>query len=181
MINAPVTHLLKKGIQFQWTQQTQTAFDVLKKSLIQAAVLAVPDFSKQFTIETDASDDGFGVVLMQDGHPVSYLSKPIHGRNKALSTYEKECMAVLLAIDKWRPYLQAQEFIIKTDHRSLLFLTEQKANTKLQQKALLKLMDLNFKIMYKKGSTNGAVDALSRCLEQQFIYASIYNFYLHSI
>ena len=72
-------------------------------------------------------------------------------------------MAVLLAIEKWRPYLQGQDFIIRTDHRSLLFLTEQRANTKLQQKALLKLMDLNFKIQYKKGSTNAVADALSRC------------------
>jgi hypothetical protein len=113
-------------------------------------------------IETDASDVGFGAVLMQYGHPISYLSKPMSGRNIALSTYEKECMAVLLVVEKWRSYLQHQQFIIKTDHRSLLFLTEQKASTKPQQKALLKLMDLNFKIQYKKGSTNSVEDALSR-------------------
>ena len=57
----------------------------------------------------------------------------------------------------------SQEFIIRTDHRSLLFLTDQKATTKLQQKALLKLIDLQFKIQYKQGSTNAAADALSRC------------------
>ena len=72
-------------------------------------------------------------------------------------------MAVLLAVDKWRSYLLGQEFIIRTDHRSLQFLTEQKATTKLQHKALLKLMDLNFRIQYKKGTTNAAADALSRC------------------
>ena len=86
---------------------------------------------------------------MQDFHPISYLSKPLSDKNKALSTYEKECMALLLAVDKWRSYLVGQEFIIRTDHRSLLFLTEQRATTKLRQKALLKLMDLNFKIQYK--------------------------------
>jgi hypothetical protein len=68
-----------------------------------------------------------------------------------------------VAIEKWRPYLQSQQFTILTDHRSLFFLTEQKATTRLQQKAMLKLMDLNFKIQYKKGSTNTAADALSRC------------------
>jgi hypothetical protein len=116
-------------------------------------VLAVPDFSMPFTIETDASDGGFGAVLMQEGHPISYLSKPIHGKNQALSTYEKECMAVILAVDKWRSYLQGQQFTIKTDHRSLLFLKEQKASTKLQQKAILKLMDFNFIIQYKGAIT----------------------------
>ena len=72
-------------------------------------------------------------------------------------------MVVLLAVDKWRSYLLGQEFIIRTDHRSLQFLTEQKATTKLQHKALLKLMDLNFRIQYKKGTTNAAADALSWC------------------
>lgn len=130
---------------------------------MEAPVLAIPDFSKQFCIETDASELGMGAVLMQDGHPISYLSKPFSARNRALSTYEKERMAVLLAVDKWRPYLQSQEFIIKTDHRSLLFLTEQKATAKLQQKVVLKLMDLNFKIQYKQGISNATANALSRC------------------
>jgi len=69
-------------------------------------VLTVPDFSKQFVIETDASDCGMGAVLMQDNHPISYLSKALCDKNKGLSNYEKECIAVLLAVDKWRPYLQ---------------------------------------------------------------------------
>lgn len=71
-------------------------------------------------------------------------------------------MAILLAVEKWRSYLQHQEFILKTDHKSLIFLTEQRASTKLQQKAMLKLMDLKFKIQYKQGHTNAAADALSR-------------------
>ena len=162
MLSKPLTNLLKKGTPFQWTAQTQDAFDLLKSALVNAPVLAVPDYSKQFVIETDASDAGFGAVLMQEGHPISYLSKPLRDRNRALSTYEKECMALLLTVEKWRSYLVGQEFLIRTDHRSLLFLTEQKATTKLQQKALLKLMDLNFKIAYKQGATNSAADALSR-------------------
>jgi hypothetical protein len=146
LISKPLTQLLKKGVQFQWTSVAQTAFDTLKQALVQAPVLAVPNFSQQFVLETDASDLGIGAVLMQNGHMISYLSQTLSPRNQALSTYEKECMAILLAVDKWRPYLLAQEFFIKTDHRSLLYLTEQKATTKLQHKALLKLMDLNFKI-----------------------------------
>jgi hypothetical protein len=66
-------------------------------------------------------------------------------------------------VDKWRCYLQHKAFIIKTDHRSLLYLTDQRTHTKFQQKALLKLMDLQFTIQYKQGNTNLAVDALSRC------------------
>ena len=146
MISHPLTQLLKKGVSFQWTQQCQEAFDLLKQALVQAPLLTVPNFSKQFVVETDASDCGLGAVLMRDNHPISYLSKALCALNKGLSTYEKECMVMLLAVDKWRPYLQGQEFILKTDHHILLFLIEQRAHTKLQQKALLKLMDLNFKI-----------------------------------
>ena len=90
-------------------------------------VLAVPDFSKQFVLETDASDLGIGAVLMQDQHPVAYLSKALCPRNQALSMYEKECMAILLVIEKWRSYLQHQPFVIRTDHRSLQHLTEQRS------------------------------------------------------
>ena len=130
---------------------------------MQAPVLDVPDFSQQFVIETDASDMGIGAVLMHNQHPVAYLSKALGPRNQALSVYEKECMAILFAIEKWRPYLQHQPFVIITHHRSLQHLTEQRVTSKLQHKALIKLMDLQYTIQYKKGVNNAAADALSRC------------------
>ncbi|XP_066374840.1 uncharacterized protein [Miscanthus floridulus] len=115
-----------------------------------------------FVIETDASDIGMGAVLMRDGHPISFFSKAFCPRNQALSTYEKECLAILMVVDKWTSYLHGKEFILKTGHRSLRHLIEQKVTSRLQQKALPKLMDLQYKIQFKKGSTNAAADALSR-------------------
>ena len=67
-------------------------------------------------------------------------------KNQALSTYEKECLAILLAIDKWRSYLQHQEFTIRTDQKSLLHLTEQRLTTGMQHMAFVKLMGLSYKI-----------------------------------
>jgi len=134
-----------------------------------APALAVPDFSKQFVLETDASDLGIEAVLMQDQHPVAYLSKALGPRNQALSMYEKECMAILLVIEKWRSYLQHQPFVIRTDHRSLQHLTEQRS--KLQQKALIKLMDLQYTIQYKRGVTNATADALPRFEHHQEVQA----------
>lgn len=125
-----------------WTSQANEAFVQLKQALVIAPVLGIPDFSKQFILETDASDMGFGAVLIQDSHPIAYLSKTVCPKNQALSTYEKECMAIIVAIDKWRSYLQNGEFLIKTDHKSLLHLTEQRITSRIQQKALMKLMDL---------------------------------------
>lgn len=68
---------------------------------------------------------------MQDGHAVAYLSKAVTRRNQGLSAYEKECMAILLAMEKWRPYLQNQEFLIKTNHKSLLHLSEPRILTQI--------------------------------------------------
>ena len=162
LISRPLTLLLRKGTPFVWSVTTQETFDLLKKTMVTAPVLALPQFNKSFTVETDASETGLGAVLMQDSHPIAFLSQTLSPRNAALSTYEKECLAILMAVDKWRTYLQAQPFVIRTDHKSLLHLTEQKIHTKIQKKALLKLMDLDYTIQYKKGINNAAADSLYR-------------------
>ena len=81
LISRPLTQLLKKGVQFQWAISTQEAFDLLKSALTSAPVLAIPNFEETFVIETDASDKGMGAVLMQNGHPISFLSKAFCPRN----------------------------------------------------------------------------------------------------
>jgi hypothetical protein len=107
-----------------------------------APVLQLPDFSKQFTIETDASTKGIGAVLQQEGHPIAYISKALGPKNQGLSTYKKECLAILMAVDHWRPYLHHREFLIRTDQRSLENLTDQKLSTPWQLKAYTKLLGL---------------------------------------
>lgn len=104
-------------------------FSNLSRALTSAPVLALPNFAQSFTVETDASDVGIGAVLSQGGHPIAYLSKALGPKSKGLSTYEKECMAVLLAVDHWRHYLQHQQFTILTDHRSLVHLDDQRLHT----------------------------------------------------
>lgn len=96
----PLTQLLRKGVSYKWTEETQEAFLAIKQALVSAPVLALLDFSKTFTVETDASDYGIGAMPSQEGHPVAYLSKALGPRSKGLSTYEKECMAVLLAVER---------------------------------------------------------------------------------
>lgn len=92
--------MLKKDVVFTWTPTTKAAFQSLKTALAQAPVLALLDFKKTFVIETDASNNGIRAVLMQEGHPISYLSKALGPKAQALSTYEKECLAVILAVEK---------------------------------------------------------------------------------
>ena len=125
-------------------------------------VLALPNFQEVFEVETDAFDVGIGAVLMQKGQPIASLSKALGETHKHLSIYEKELLALIMAIDKWRPYLQRNEFVIKTDQKSLSFLMEQNLHSDLQRKAMIGLMGLQFKVVYKKGKDNVAADALSR-------------------
>lgn len=80
----------------------------------------MPNFPKLLVNDTDASDLGVGAMLMQDHHLVSYLSKLLGSRNQTFFVYEKECLAILLAIDKWRQYLQHEAFTTRVDHISLL-------------------------------------------------------------
>jgi len=161
IIARPLTNLLKKK-QFQWTPQATLAFEALKKAMSETPVLALPNFAIPFIVETDACATGVGAVLMQENKPIAFLSKALGPTHQHLSIYEKEFLALIMAIEKWRSYLQRQEFIIRTDHKSLSYLTEQNLQSDLQRKAMTRLMGLHFKVVYRKGKENVAADALSR-------------------
>jgi len=150
VISKPLTSLLKKD-SFQWNDEAQAAFETLKEAMAAAPVLALPDFTKTFMVETNASGEAIGAVVMQEGHPIAYLIKALAPKHQALSTYEKEFMAVVLAVENWRPYLLGRHFVIKTDHFSLKYLMEQKITSSFQSKWLRKLMGYDYEICYRKG------------------------------
>ena len=128
IIAAPLTALLKKDA-FQWTSQAEIAFKALKQAILSPPVLALPDFSKTFVMECNASGLGIGVVLMQDHRPLAFHSQALKGRSLHLSTYEKEFLALVSAVKRWRPYLVGKPFVIKIDQQSLNFLLKQRAGT----------------------------------------------------
>ena len=161
IIAKPLTQLLKKQA-FVWTPEAQQAFEKLKIAMMTTPVLVLPNFDQQFCIETDACATGIGAVLTQGGHPVAFYSKALGVKNQSLSIYEKEFLAIMMAVEKWRAYLQRGPFIIKTDHQSLCQLEDQVLTTDVQKKAMTKLVGLQFQFQYKKGSENLAADALSR-------------------
>lgn len=91
------------------------AFLALKRAFIEPPVLKLSDFPKAFTIECDASSVDLGAILMYEGHPISFYSKDLIGKALLLSTYEKELLALVSVVSKWRPYLLGRPFKIKTD------------------------------------------------------------------
>ena len=105
IISKPLIDMLKKD-GFHWNSEAISVFNKLKEAMSFAPVLALPDFSKIFCLETDASGAGIGVVLSQDGRPIAYLSKALGPKHMDLSIYEKEYLAILMAISKWQHYLE---------------------------------------------------------------------------
>ena len=171
LIAAPLTALLKNN-SFVWTHQAEAAFQQLKFIVSQPPVLALPDFSLPFTIECDASGVGLGAVLMQNQRPIAFHSQVLKGKALHLSTYEKELLALVTAVHKWRPYLLGRPFIIKTDQQSLKYLLEQRIATPAQQKWLTKLLGYLFVVEYKKGIENKVANALSRRVDPAAIVQS---------
>ena len=104
-IAKPLTELTKDKNLFCWTLQCQDAFDELKTILCSAPVLRYPDFSKEFTLTTDASNVGLGAVLSQEGHPCCYISRTLNAPEENYTTTEKELFAIVWAVKRLRQYL----------------------------------------------------------------------------
>jgi hypothetical protein len=161
IICRPLHDMLKKE-PFHWTELQTEAFNLLKHKMTSAPVLALPDFSKPFILEMDASGKGIGAVLMQEARSIAFFSQSLGQRAAAQSVYHKEAIAILEALKKWRHYFLGNELVIKTDHQSLKFLMNQRLSKGIQHKLMLKLLEFNYMIEYKKGKENTVADALSR-------------------
>ncbi|KAF5468849.1 hypothetical protein F2P56_012962 [Juglans regia] len=174
-IAAPLTMLLKNN-SFVWSLEAERAFKALKYVVSSPPVLRLPDFSKEFTIECDASGVRLGAVLMQDSQPIAFFSKALKGKALLLSTYEKEFLALVCVVGKWRPYLLGQSFKIKIDQQALKHLLEQRVATEAQHKWISKLMDYDFRVEYKRGRDNKIADALSRKAEEDSATLALISF-----
>jgi hypothetical protein len=142
-IAAPLNSLLKKG-SFGWDDWATKAFEELKEVMTTPPVLVLPDFSKPFLIECDASREGIGVVLMQGGKPLAYFNQGLKGKSLLLSTYENELLPLMLFVQKWRHYLLGHRFKVKTDQQALKYLLEQRIRALAQQKWVSKLLGFDF-------------------------------------
>ena len=161
VIARPLTNLLKKG-KFEWNQDATTAFNLLKEAMTSTPTLAMPNFNAVFFVETDASGDGIGAVLSQQGRPIAFMSRALGVSRRSWFIYAKEMLAIIEAVRTWRPYLLGRKFIIQTDQKSLKHLLEQRIVTPEQQDWVAKLLGFDYEIVYRPGLENSVADDLSR-------------------
>lgn len=112
--------------------------------VVSSPVLALPNFSLFVEIECDVSGKIVEVVLMQNKHPIAFYSQGLKGMDLRMSIYEKEIFAIVLVVQKWRPYFLRRPFTIKTNHQSLKFLLDPKIGSYMQQKWVSKLISYDF-------------------------------------
>ncbi|XP_058006770.1 uncharacterized protein LOC131182138 [Hevea brasiliensis] len=161
-IASPLNEVVKKNVGFKWGEEQEHAFNSLKEKLCSAPLLALPDFSKTFEIECDASGVGIGGVLKQERRPIAYFSEKLSGATLNYSTYDKELYALVRALETWQHYLWPKEFVIHSDHESLKYLKGQNKLNKRHAKWSEFIEGFPYVIQYKQGKENVVADVLSR-------------------
>jgi len=159
---APMTRLTRKGVKFVWDDACETAFQELKARLTSAPILIVPERGAGYTIYCDASRDGLGCVLMQNGRVVAYGSRQLKVHEKNYPTHDLELAAVVFALKSWRHYLYGEKFEVYSDHKSLKYIFSQKDLNLRQRRWMELLEDYDFELQYHPGKANVVADALSR-------------------
>jgi ribonuclease HI len=167
----PLTSLLEKGKEFKWDDKCQACFEELKKKLTTAPVLIMPDIHKGFDVYCDASRQGLGCVLMQEGKVVAYASRQLRKHEQNCPTHDLELAAIVHALKIWRHYMIGNKCQIFTDHKSLKHIFTQRDLNLRQRRWLELIKDYDLDIQYHPGKANAVADALSRKSQANMLVA----------
>ena len=169
LLAEPLTRLTKLNVGFKWGTEQEIAFTTIKQKLMSAPVLIHFDPSLPIEVRTDACGYGLGACLLQmkeEFHPVCYASRLLNRAELNYSTTEKECLALVFAIEKFRHYLEGQKFVVVTDHCALCWLkTKTRVKDRLPSRLVrwsLIIAPFDMTIKYKSGKLHKDVDCLSR-------------------
>ena len=167
-ISAPLSDLTRKGQpnNVQWGEAQERAFLTLQERLLKRPILKLPDHQKPFILRTDASNCGLGASLMQEHHdklyPVAYASKKLSSAECKYSTLERECLAIVWGMTKFRLYLAGKPFILQTDHKPSSYLNQAKFQNDRIMRWALALQGYDYKVESIPGKDNVVADYLSR-------------------
>ncbi|GKT29538.1 DDE-type integrase/transposase/recombinase, partial [Aduncisulcus paluster] len=162
---APIQALTRKSVMFNWDDIVQKRFEEIKNDIRERTLLAFIDYDKNIIMQTDASDNAIGGVLLQEDsegriEPITFISKVLSERESRWTTNEKEAYAVKYCIEKCEHYLRGCKFTLHTDHANLLWMSA--AKSRKVQRWWTFLAEFEFDIVHIKGSSNVVADALSR-------------------
>lgn len=167
-ITAPISELEKKSVKFDWNEEREIAFKKLIAALTSAPILANPRYDLPFEIQADASKTACGAVLVQyqdEGERViAYMSQKFTATQQKYHVTELECLAVILAIERFRPYIEGTHFKVITDHHALIWLKNLKDPTGRLARWSLRLQAYDFTLVHRKGKFHVVPDALSRSI-----------------
>ena len=164
---SPLTELLKKDVEYVWTEARQQAFEELKKRLVTAPILTPPDWGKPFHVTLDASGWCLGAILWQEDEegrerPIYYASRQMSPAERNYTATEREALAVIYACKKFRHYLLGYEVIFHTDHDALKYLVNKPDLSGRLARWILLLQEFNYTVVVKSGKSNCNADYLSR-------------------
>jgi ribonuclease HI len=169
-IAKPMTSLLEKGKEFNWSWECQDSFNQLKLRLMSPLVLIMPDLQKGFDIYCDACCQGLGCVLMQEGHVIAYASHQLRKHELNYPTHDLELAAVVHALKIWRHYIMGTKCQVYTDHKILKYIFTQKDLNIRQRRWLELIKDYNLEIHYHPSKANLVADAWS---QKEHVHAAI--------
>lgn len=161
----PITSLQKKGRAFKWTPECQRSFEQLKHLLTTTPILSIADPNKDYVVCIDASKEGVGGGLMQEGKVISYESRKLKEHEQKYSAYDLELTTIIHALKMWRHYLMGRKFLLLTDHHSLINYFIQSTLNVRPARWVDFLSGFEFDIKHLKGKENQVADALSRNLQ----------------
>ena len=163
----PLHKLTEKGVPFSWSDQCQSCFNTLKSLLTSAPILALPDWSRPFIVDTDASDQAIGAVLSQvnengDEQVIAYASRCLSKTERNYCVTRRELLAVVTFLQQFKQYLLGHTFMIRTDHGALTWIQNFKEPDGQLARWLEKLQEFQFTIIHRPGKSHNNADALSR-------------------
>lgn len=166
-IARPLHRLTERNAVFRWTKECEAAFTTLRKCLISSPVLAYPDHTKPFILDTDASNTGIGGVLSQQGpdgeeRVIAYASRVLSKPERNYCVTRRELLAAIYFTQHFRLYLLGQQFTLRTDHGSLTWLKSFKEPDGQLARWLEHLQQFDFEIVHRPGHKHSNADALSR-------------------
>ncbi|RDX89332.1 Retrovirus-related Pol polyprotein from transposon 17.6, partial [Mucuna pruriens] len=164
----PLSRLLQKDVDFNVDQPCIEAFQELKNKLTSAPILQAPNWDLPFELMCNASNSALGVVLSQKVrvgqpmHVISYASRTMDPTQQNYTTTEKELLAIVFALDKFRSYLLGSRIVVFSDHATLWYLLKKSDAKSRLIRWMLLLQEFDIEIRDKKGAENSVADHLSK-------------------